>query len=123
MSVTLDGQNLFGSEQLIIEQLSVGRDFVERSAAGLDGVVSIDLGKRSREIKQKGVMRAVTKTQMNEKIDAISAFLDGDTHTLITADGDAIENLRLDVVKVTNERASGVGMVCDYEIVYRQLVG
>ena len=47
MSATLDGQELFDRQQLQIEQESVHRDSVERTAAGLDGILSIDLGRRS----------------------------------------------------------------------------
>jgi hypothetical protein len=71
MSTTLDGQRLFDEEGLRIEPGSFGRDSVERTAAGLDGVLSIDLGRRSRKIKQSGVLRAQSRAKMNERIDAI----------------------------------------------------
>lgn len=122
MSTTLDGQRLFDQQQLEIELESTGRDSLERSIAGLDGVLSIDIGQRGRVVKQKGALRAPTATQMDERINAISAFLDGDTHTLVTKDGQTIENVRVDVFKVKQKRKTGSGLVCDYEIVYRQLV-
>ena len=122
MGITLDGQNLFDGRQFEIESESPCRDSIERTVAGLNGVLSIDLGKRSRKIKQKGVLRAKSRTQMNERISAISAYMDGDTHTLVTGSGEAIDNLRVDVFKVTKERAAGSGLCCDYEIVYTQLV-
>ena len=59
---------------------------------------------------------------MNERINAISAYMDGDTHTLVTNGGEEFDNLRMDVFKVTKERTSGSGVVIDYEIVYTQLV-
>jgi hypothetical protein len=122
MSVTLDGQDLFDERQLEIEPGSFSRDSIERTAAGLDGVLSIDLGGRGRKIKQKGVLRARSRTEMEEKKIAISAYMDGDMHTLVTGSGEEFANLRMDVFKVSRERTTGSGLCCDYEIVYRQLV-
>ncbi len=120
MSVTLDGQKLFDGQRLDIEAESLKRSSIEREAAGLDGVVSIDLGKRSRKVKQNGDLRAVSRSLMDDRVSAISAYMDGDSHTLIV-DGQTYNNLRMDVFKVKNKRAAGSGVVCDYEIVYTQL--
>ena len=122
MSVTIDGQELFDRLQLKIETGSFKRDSVERSVPSLDGVLTIDLGGRGRKIKQTGTLRAKSRTQMNEKINAISVFLDGDTHTLVTGDGRKYENLRLDSFKVKGERVDGAGIMVDYEIKYTQLI-
>ncbi len=122
MSITLDGQILFDEQELEIEPSSVSRDSIERTVPGLDGVLSIDLGERGRKIKQKGILRTMSWLQMNERINAISAYMDGDTHTLVTNGGEEFDNLRMDVFKVTKERTSGSGVVIDYEIVYTQLV-
>ena len=121
MSTALDGQSLFDEQQLEIELGAVSRDSIERAVPGLDGVLSVDLGGRSREIKQKGVLRARSRSQMDERISAISAFMDGNTHTLMISSGKEFENLRMDVFKVSKERAGGGGVVIDYEIVYTQL--
>ena len=121
MSTTLDGQRLFDEEGLRIELGSFGRDSMERKVAGLDGVLSIDLGRRSRKIKQKGVLRAKSRAKLDERINAISSYMDGDTHTLTAGSGGSFGNLRMDTFKVTGERANGSGLCCDYEIVYTQL--
>lgn len=121
MSASLDGQSLFDSQQLEVELGSIRRDSIERAVPGLDGILSIDLGGRSKEIKQRGVIRAKSRAQMDERISAISTFMDGNTHTLITGGGKAFDDLRMDVFKVSNERAGGGGVVIDYEIVYTQL--
>ena len=121
MSAALDGQNLFDERELKIEPGSISRDSMERAVAGLDGILSIDLGGRGRKIKQKGVLRAKSQTQMNDRISAISAYMDGDTHQLSTSSGEEFDNLRMDVFKVTKKRASGDGVAIDYEIVYTQL--
>jgi hypothetical protein len=120
--VNLDGINLFGEGESQIEVGSFGRESIERSAAGLDGVVSIDLGERGRKIRQKGEIRARSKAELDSKVGAISAFIDGDTHTLVGSQGERFENVRVDSVSVKNERASGSGVVADYEVVYMQLM-
>jgi hypothetical protein len=82
MSVNIDGQVVFDRQQLKIEVGSFTRDSIERAVPGLDGVLTVDLGQRSRKIKQTGVLRAKSRTQMNERINTISTLIDGDTHTL-----------------------------------------
>lgn len=122
MSVTLDGQNLFDEQPLEIEQDSLNRDSIERAVAGLDGVLSVDMGGRTRKIRQRGTLRAKSRTQMNDRINVISAYMDGNTHTLVSNEGKKFDNLRMDSFKVSKERTGGSGIVVDYEIVYTQLV-
>ncbi|MGA1980346.1 MAG: hypothetical protein ABSG99_07295 [Sedimentisphaerales bacterium] len=122
MSATLDGQNLFDEQDLKIELGSVGRDSIELTVPGLDGVLSIDMGERGRKIKQKGVLRAKSRAQMDDRICAIQAYIDGDTHTLVISNGEEFNNVRMDAFRVTEEKTSGSGLCCDYEIVYTQLV-
>ena len=121
MSTTLDGQSLFDEQRLEIETGSVRRDSMEKAVPGLDGVLGIDLGGRSREITQRGELRAKSRSQMDERIGAISAFIDGDTHVLVTSNGEEFDDVRMDVFKVNKERASGSGVAVDYEIIYTQL--
>jgi len=121
MRASLDGIEFF-DEPIAIEAESAKRQSIERSAMGLDGVMSIDLGKRGRKIRQKGEFRARSKTDLDSKVEAVSAFIDGDTHTLAAAGGESFENLRVESVSVKNERTSGSGVIADYEIVYMQLV-
>ncbi|UCG56830.1 MAG: hypothetical protein JSU70_18430 [Phycisphaerales bacterium] len=121
MSATLDGDILFDEQQLQIKVDSCSRDSAERVMPGLDGVLSIDLGGRSRIVSHSGVLRANGRTQLNTKIAAISACIDGSTRKLVTGEGQQFDNLRMDSFKVSNERASGSGVVVDYEIVYTQL--
>ena len=121
MSVTLDGKVLFGDGEAEIEVGSVGRECVERAVVGLDGVMSIDLGGRGRKIRQKGEIRARSRAELRGKVEEISSFVDGDTHTLATSQGETLENVRVGSVSVKNERESGSGVVADYEVIYRQL--
>jgi hypothetical protein len=121
MKVTLDGQALFDEQHLEIEAASFSRDSVERAVPGLNGVLSIDLGQRGRKIKQTGTLRAKSRSQLDERISAISAYMDGDTHTLIAADGRQFSNLRMDSFNIGKEQIDGAGISLDYEIIYTQL--
>lgn len=121
MSVTIDGQLLFDEHDLQIEAGSWGRDSIERRMPGLDGVLSIDLGRRSRKISQAGTLRAKSRQQMNERVNAISALADGNTHTLVTNAGETLDNLRMDSFETKKERTDGIGIIVDYRIVYTQL--
>jgi hypothetical protein len=122
MKVTLDAQTLFDEQALEITADSFHRDSVERTLPGLNGVLSIDLGQRGRKIRQTGTLRASSRTQLDERISKISAFMDGDTHTLITGSGREFANLRMDSFKTTAEHTDGTGITVDYEIIYTQLV-
>ena len=121
MRVTLDEQTLFDEQTLEIEVGSFNRDSIEKAVPGLDGALSIDLGRRSRKIKQTGTMRAKSRAQMNDRVNAISTYMDGSTHTLTTHNGEEFHNLRMDSFTVKNERTDGIGIVVNYEIIYTQL--
>ena len=122
MRITLDGDDLFDEQEAKIEVGSISREAVERTAAGLDGVVSIDMGKRARAIKQKGVMAAKSRVAMQQRIEAISTYIDGNTHTLVTNHGEEYRDVRVDAFKVKAERTGGNGVTVDYEILYTQMV-
>jgi hypothetical protein len=121
MGTTLDGNALFDEQGLHIEIDSHSRARIERAICGLDGVLSIDLGQRARAIRQSGVLRAPSRAAMQARADSIAAFIDGGTHTLRTADGQEYDNVRVDGFRQLNERASGPGVVVEYEIEYTQL--
>jgi len=122
MKVTLDSQMLFDEQALEISADSFSRDSIERTVPGLDGVLSIDIGRHGRKIKQTGTLRAKSRVQLDERISKIAAFMDGDTHTLTTGSGRDFANLRMDSFKAGTENANGTGITVDYEIVYTQLV-
>jgi len=93
MSVTIDGQILFDEQGLEIQAGSFSRDSMERAVAGLDGVFSVDMGQRSRKIKQTGTLRAKSRSKMNDRIAWISACMDGNTHTLAVGHGRQYDQL------------------------------
>ena len=122
MKTTLDKQILFDEQTVEISADSFSRDSIERTVPGLNGVLSIDLGLRGRKIRQTGTIRAKSRTQLNERINKITAFMDGDTHTLVTSSGREFVNLRMDSFKTAAEHTDGTGIITDYEIIYTQLV-
>jgi len=123
MGTTLDGQAIFDEQGLTISVGCWNRVAVERAVAGLDGTMSIDLGARSRPVRQSGVLRAASRSAMHTRINAISGFIDGRTHTLKTTDKQTYGNLRVDSFNQIDERPAGPGIIVEYEIVYTQLGG
>ena len=121
MSVTLDGQALFDEQNVQIRPGSPARASVERSVCGLDGMLSIDLGRRARTIRQRGTLRAASRAGMRARIETITRFIDGGTHTLVTAEGKPYPDLRMDAFNELAESTGGPGVVVEYEIVYTQL--
>lgn len=122
MATTLDGQSLFDEQDLEIKCDSLRRDSMERTIPGLDGVLSIDLGVRSRNIKQNGMLNAKSRAQMENRLNLIRSFIDGNTHTLETRNGEKFNDLRVDAFRVIKEQISGSGITVNYEIAYTQLV-
>jgi hypothetical protein len=123
MGVTLDGLAIFDEQGLTISVGSPSRASLERAVAGLDGTLSIDLGSRSRQVRQTGTLRAPSRVAMHTRIQAVTAFIDGLTHSLATSDGQVFNDLRMDSFKKVAEYPGGTGVVADYEIVYTQLGG
>lgn len=121
MQVTLDGQRVFDEQPLEIRTGSFSRASMERAMPGLDGVLSIDLGRRNRQITQTGTLRAESRLQMDSRIGTISAHMDGNTHTLVAGNRE-FDNLRMDSFKILSEHTDGIGISLDYEIIYTQLV-
>ena len=121
MNTTLDDLSLFDEQDLRIEIDGPQRASIERAIPGLDGIVSIDLGRRATKLRQRGVLRAPSQTRLQARIDAIRAFIDGAAHTLATTDGQVYTHLRMDSFIVRDRRPSGPGLMVEYEIVYTQL--
>lgn len=119
--MTLDGQALFDERDLQVEVGSRTRACVERAVCGLDGMLSIDLGRRPRQIRQTGTLRAASRAALRLRIEAITAFIDGATHTLVAADGAQYTDLRMDTFRQLSEQVGGPGLVVAYQIVYTQL--
>jgi hypothetical protein len=121
VKTTLDGQALFDEQDLTMHASGPVRASIERAVSGLDGTLSIDLGQRSREVRQTGTLRAASAHAMHSRVDSIAAFIDGRTHVLMAADGREYRRLRMDSFSQTAQRVGGPGVVVEYEIRYTQL--
>jgi len=121
MNVTLDGHAVFDEQELRIEVGGPSRACIERAVCGLDGVLSIDLGARTRPIRQTGVLHVSSRAAMCARVASICAFIDGGAHTLRTTDGREYRDVRMDSFKPLDEHTGGPGTVVEYEILYTQL--
>jgi hypothetical protein len=121
VNTTLDDKALFDERDLRITVGSIERASIERSVPGLDGLASIDLGLRGRKIRQRGMLRAASRSQMDSRIAAIEGFLDGAAHSLRTSDGRQYTDLRMDTFTQLGSQVEGAGIVVEYEIAYTQL--
>ena len=110
MSTTLDGKALFDEQGLTIRVGAWRRAVVERAVSGLDGVVSIDLGRRDREIRQQGILRAASQAALQSRLEEIEGYAGGATHTLRMSDGRTFENLRIDPFEPRETDISGPGV-------------
>ena len=119
MRATIDETLEF--EQKHLEVGSYHRDSAERSVTGLDGVMSIDLGMRKRQLRHKGVLHAGSTEALRAKATSFSKLIDGRIHKLALGDGRNFDNLRVDAFEVATECHSGKGPSCDFEIQYTQL--
>lgn len=123
MSTTLDGKALFDEQDLQIEIDGPQRASIERSIPGMDGTLSIDLGRRARKLRQHGILRAASHTHMQIRLLAIEAHIDGHVHTLTTTDGRVYSQVRMDALRLLESRPAGPGVSAKYEITYTQLGG
>ena len=119
MNATLDETIEFEQTELAVG--SWRRASIERCAAGVDGAVKVDLGRLTREIVQKVVMRAASRAALMAKVDIICDMANGACHTAETPEGDKFENLWIDTVKIGSTDYRGSGPSCEVEIRYMQL--
>jgi hypothetical protein len=119
MNAAFDGTVLF--EQLDLTVGSWERSALEKSAVGVDGVVSVDLGKRAREVVVRGLVRAFSDQRLMIRLDAVRALADGACHTLAVSDGRYFDRLRVDGVETGSRSYSGRGVCCEFTVRFRQL--
>jgi hypothetical protein len=119
MAAMLDSTIKF--EQLGLEVGSRTRDSIERSAAGVDGALSIDLGMRKRKIVVKGLLRAISVELLLARENSMAELIDGDMHILKSANGVKFKNLRIDSFEVTRQDYSGSGVCSEFTMQVTQL--
>jgi len=120
-TIRFDDRKLFGSGQHTVQALSWRRESMERGFAGLDGVVSVDLGLRGRKLKQYGYLTAGSITSLIGLIEEISAYINGQAYDLVDQNGVSYPNVRMDSFTLLGPITGGNQACCEYEIVYTQL--
>ena len=122
MKAVLDDTIFFSEAPFELEIKSMQRSIVQRSAAGLDGQVCIDLGLRARKLVQKGELRAKSQPELQKKIDEINGLINGNLHVLKCPDGRIFENLIIESFQVGPFVSGGAHISCEYSIAYTQQV-
>ena len=116
-----DGRDLFGPGEHKLWALPWRRERADRGYAGLDGVFSVDLGRRDRKLQQRGFLVAQNLAALKEMLGEMSAYIDGQDYELISRHGFRYDNVRMDVFTVTGPIKTGSQASCEYEIHYTQL--
>ena len=120
-TIMFNGQAIFGAGRHALRPGSWRRESTDRGFAGLDGVMSVDLGRRERKLKQRGVLSAGSIAALVELIENVSAHIDGQCYQLLDQHGVAYSNVRMDSLSLLSPIAVGSQSQCEYEIVYTQL--
>ena len=120
-TIKFDNQDFFEKGRHTLWRLSWRRETLERSFAGLDGVVSTDLGRRERMFKQRGSLWAESVAALTRLMENISAYIDGQCYDLIDQNGIVYPYVRMDSFTLRGAISAGNQARCDYEIIYTQL--
>lgn len=100
---------------------SVRRSVIERGVSGVDGVCSIDLGSRGREIVVEGVLRAVSGIALDRVTADISSMADGGVHSITTDEGKVYSDARIDDFVCRERSFGGSGVKCKCRLELTQL--
>ena len=100
---------------------SIRRGVIERSVGGLDGVGSIDLGGRGREISVEGILRAASGKGLDCITDIIESKMDGGSCVLSTDDGRVFGDVRIDMFETGERQFGGSSVSCKCKLMCRQL--
>ncbi|MGB8226606.1 MAG: hypothetical protein WCE45_07075 [Sedimentisphaerales bacterium] len=120
MKAALDDKIFFAEGSFELEVKSPQRSIIQRSAAGLDGQINIDLGSRGRKLIQKGQLRARNQTELQQQIGVINELIDGNLHVLKCSDGNVFENLLIEEFQTEPFISGGAHTSCQYQITYKQ---
>jgi hypothetical protein len=119
--ITFDGAILFDKGEHTVEPLSWRREAVQRGFAGLDGVVSMDLGRRERKLRQRGQLVSASKASLLQLMELVASYIDGQAYDLIDQDGVFYAQVRMDSFTLRGPITAANQARCEYEIIYTQL--
>jgi len=120
-NIIFNDEKLFGVGEHKLKFLSWRRETIERGFAGLDGVVSVDLGRRERKLKQQGRLSAVSTAALLKRMEEITNYIDGQAYKLVDQNGMVYEQVRMDGFTVLRSITSANQACCEYEVIYTQL--
>lgn len=119
MRIWIDGEVKI--DEVVFVAGSICREFVERGASGLDGVCSIDLGGRGREISIEGVLRAASGVGLDSVTGMIEAKMGGVVCSLTIDDGRGFGDVRIDVFERYDRQFGGSFVSCKCKLQCKQL--
>lgn len=119
MRIWIDGEVKI--DEATFEAGSVRRGVVERSVCALDGVASIDLGGRGRNIAIEGVLRAASGKGLDSFTDMLEAKMDGSVCALSIDDGREFGDVRIDVFETAERQFGGSSVSCKCKLQCKQL--
>ena len=120
-AILFNSEKLFGGGGHTVVPMSWRRETFDKGFAGLNGVLSIDLGLRGRKIKQRGRLIANSIAAIAVLAESISNYIDGQAYTLVDQNCINYANVRMDSFEMLEPVATGNQACCEYEIVYTQL--
>jgi len=116
-----DGNELFGKSEHLLSVRSWRREGLDYGFAGLDGVVSVDLGRRERKLKQRGWLTAESVGALMRQVEEISGYIDGQGYELVDRGGVCYGQVRMDSFTLLGSVTAGNQARCEYDINYTQL--
>jgi hypothetical protein len=117
----LDGENLFSSGPCTFELGSWRRETIHRGFPGVVGELVFDLGRRGREITQRGRLQADTAQGLHALLSALAAKDDAQLHTLTDHDGQTYTKVLVESFQPAGPVRIGRNYTCDYTLSYLQL--
>lgn len=119
MHLWIDGEVKI--EEVVFEAGSVCREVVERGVNGLNGVCSIDLGSRGRDISIKGVLRAASGVGLDSITEIIEAKMSGGVCSLSIDEGKNFGDVRIDAFETSERKFGGSFVNCKCKLKCKQL--
>ncbi len=120
-TITFNGQRFFERGRHRMVAGSPERRTMDQTAAGVDGVLGVDLGGCGRTLTQDGVLVAVDNEALADLVTRIESYIDGLAYRLIDERGVVYDNVRLVRFDAQPAVSSGRLVCCRYRIEYRQL--
>lgn len=118
---SLDGQAVFDSGPHNITPGGWQRSIQRRGFAGVDGEAILDMGMRSRTIRQDGRLQAAAADDLDTLITNIETFVDGQLHALIDNHSQTFSRILIEQFETSTPIRKGRNYWCEYTVLYRQL--